>query len=38
MYEAYHALGKNGVMDTVYLKFRQIPVKDDLVVYPDEQI
>jgi hypothetical protein len=38
MYEAYHDLGKNGVMDTVYQKFRQIPVKDDIVVYPDENI
>ena len=36
MYEAYHDLGKNGVMDTIYQKFRQIPVKDDIVVYPDE--
>ena len=38
MYEAYHDLGKNGIMDIIYQKFRQIPVKDDIVVYPDEQI
>ena len=38
MYQAYHALGKNGVMDTVYQKFKQIPVKDDSVVYPDEHV
>ena len=36
MYEAYHALGKNGIMDIVYEQFRKIPVKDDIVVYPDE--
>ncbi len=38
MYEAYHALGKNGIMDIIYQKFKQIPVKDDIVVYPDEPI
>ena len=38
MYNAYHNLGKNGIMDTVYQKFRQIPIKDDIVVYPDELI
>ena len=38
MYEAYHDLGKNGIMDSIYQKFRQIPVKDDIVVYPDEPI
>ena len=36
MYEAYHALGKNGIMDTVFEQFKKIPVKDDIVVYPDE--
>ena len=36
MYEAYHALGKNGIMDIVYEQFKRIPVKDDIVVYPDE--
>lgn len=36
MYEAYHALGKNGIMDIVYEQFKKIPVKDDIVVYPDE--
>ena len=38
MYEAYHDLGKNGIMDIIYQKFKQIPVKDDIVVYPDEPI
>lgn len=38
MYEAYHSLGKNGIMDTVYQKFKAIPIKDDVVVYPDEPI
>lgn len=36
MYEAYHSLGKNGIMDTIYQKFTKIPVKDDITVYPDE--
>ena len=36
MYEAYHALGKNGIMDIIFEKFKLIPVKDDIVVYPDE--
>jgi len=36
MYEAYHALGKNGIMDIVFEQFKKIPVKDDIVVYPDE--
>lgn len=36
MYEAYHALGKNGIMDVVFEQFKKIPVKDDIVVYPDE--
>ena len=37
MYEAYHALGKNGVMDDIYLKFKEIPVKPDAEVYPNEE-
>ena len=36
MYEAYHALGKNGIMDIVFEQFKKIPVKDDIIVYPDE--
>ena len=36
MYEAYHALGKNGIMDVVFEQFKKIPVKDDIIVYPDE--
>ena len=36
MYEAYHALGKNGIMDVVFEQFKRIPVKDDVLVYPDE--
>ena len=36
MYEAYHTLGKNGIMDVVFEQFKKIPVKDDIVVYPDE--
>ena len=36
MYEAYHTLGKNGIMDVVFEQFKKIPVKDDIIVYPDE--
>ena len=36
MYEAYHSLGKNGVMDGIYEAFRKIPVRPDDEVYPDE--
>lgn len=36
MYQAYHALGKNGVMDSVYTRFQQIPVKTNAEIYPDE--
>ena len=36
MYEAYHGLGKNGVMDGIYEKFKLIPVRPDDEVYPDE--
>ena len=36
MYEAYHSLGKNGVMDGIYEKFKLIPVRPDDEVYPDE--
>ncbi|MBR1760895.1 MAG: hypothetical protein IJ741_06925 [Schwartzia sp.] len=38
MYEAYHALGKNGVMDGIYEEFLKIPIKPDAEVYPNEQI
>ena len=38
MYEAYHALGKNGVMDGIYEEFLKIPVRPDAEVYPNEQI
>ena len=36
MYEAYHALGKNGIMDGIYKDFQTIPVKADAEVYPNE--
>lgn len=36
MYEAYHALGKNGVMDDIYEAFKTIPVRPDAEVYPNE--
>ena len=36
MYEAYHSLGKNGVMDEIYHEFQQIPIRPDSEVYPDE--
>ena len=36
MYEAYHALGKNGVMDDIYKNFKTIPVRPDAEVYPNE--
>lgn len=36
MYEAYHALGKNGIMDGIYEDFKTIPVKADAEVYPNE--
>lgn len=36
MYKAYHSLGKNGVMDGMYQKFKTIPIKTDAEVYPDE--
>lgn len=36
MYNAYHNLGKNGVMDDIYKNFRTIPVKTDAEVYPHE--
>lgn len=38
MYEAYHALGKNGVMDGIYEEFLKIPVRPDAEVYPNEQM
>ena len=38
MYEAYHELGKNGVMDGIYEEFLKIPVLPDAEVYPNEQI
>ncbi len=37
MYEAYHALGKNGVMDGIYEEFLKIPVRPDAEVYPNEE-
>ena len=37
MYEAYHGLGKNGVMDGVYESFKQIPILPDREVYPHER-
>lgn len=37
MYEAYHALGKNGVMDELYRAFQKIPVRPDDEVYPNER-
>ena len=36
MYEAYHELGKNGVMDGIYENFRTISVHTDAEVYPHE--
>ena len=36
MYEAYHALGKNGVMDGIYESFKTIGVHTDAEVYPHE--
>lgn len=36
MYEAYHALGKNGIMDGIYDAFKTISVKADAEVYPNE--
>ena len=36
MYEAYHDLGKNGVMDGIYESFKNIPVHTDAEVYPHE--
>ena len=36
MYEAYHALGKNGIMDGIHEDFKTIPVKADAEVYPNE--
>ena len=36
MYEAYHELGKNGVMDTIYENFKTISVHTDAEVYPHE--
>ena len=36
MYQAYHALGKNGVMESIYKQFLKIPVKTNAEVYPEE--
>ena len=36
MYESYHSLGKNGVMDGIYESFRTIAVHTDAEVYPHE--
>jgi hypothetical protein len=36
MYEAYHGLGKNGVMDGIYENFKTISVHADAEVYPHE--
>ena len=36
MYEAYHDLGKNGIMDGIYEDFKTITVKADAEVYPNE--
>ena len=36
MYEAYHALGKNGVMDGIFEEFQKIPIRPNTEVYPNE--
>ena len=36
MYEAYHALGKNGVMDGIFEEFQKIPIRPNAEVYPNE--
>lgn len=37
MYEAYHDLGKNGVMDRIFKAFQKIPIRPDDEIYPDER-